>query len=101
MGLVACLPLFLSFCSAFMLFAPAFCPCVLVFAFRPALVVLCSLCVLVVVSFSLSDYADKKKGRKGFAPCVLSCPIVCVQILVQLSKNSLAVYFAFSSSSGW
>ena len=32
--------------------------------------------VVFVVSFSLSDYTDKKKGRKGFAPCVLLCPVV-------------------------
>ena len=33
-----------------------------------------------VVSFSLSDYTDKKKGRKGFAPCVLSSFVVCVML---------------------
>ena len=33
----------------------------------------------VVVSFSLSDgFRHKKKGRKGFAPCVLSSCVVCV-----------------------
>ena len=42
----------------------------------------------------------KKKGRKGFALCVLSSCVVSGQILVTLSKNSVAVALAFSSSFG-
>ena len=42
----------------------------------------------------------KKKGRKGFALCVLSSCGVSGQILVTLSKNSVAVALAFSSSFG-
>ena len=62
----------------------SFCPCLFVLAVLClssclVLFVLVSLWLFVVVSFSLS----------------------VVQILVTLSKNSLAVYLAFSSSSGW
>ena len=49
--------------------------------------------------FPFGLYAQKERAQR-FVPCVLACPVVCVQILVQLSKNSLAVYLAFSSSSG-
>ena len=75
--------------------------CLLCFACPLAcLVYLCYpcgfLCVL-LFPFPLR-YMCKKKGRKGFAPCVLSSFVVSVQNLVQLSKNSLAVYLAFSSS---
>ena len=39
--------------------------------------------------------------RKGAISCVLSRSVVCVYILVQLLKNSVAVALAFSSSLGW
>lgn len=54
---------------------------------------------LCVFSFPFGICA-KRKGAKVFAPCVLSSCVMCVQILVTLSKNSLAVYLAFSSSLG-
>ena len=38
---------------------------------------LCPLWLLLFL-FPLRMYTDKKKGRKGFAPCVLSCPVMCV-----------------------
>ena len=52
----------------------------------------------VVVSFSLADYTQKERAQFLASSLVL---LWCVQILVQLSKNSFAVYLAFSSSFGW
>ena len=107
---MACLPLFYIFC-------PAFCPFVLSFSslvllspcssalFRGLLpfllfILLSWLCGLafgvgwVVVSFSLSDgFRHKKKGRKGFAPCVLACPVVgCVVVILSLQFGRLRLY---------
>lgn len=102
---------FASLLSVFPLLCPLSCPlsCPFVPVFAsfyarcPSLLWL-SLFVLLhclcVFFFPFGLYA-KKKGRKGFAPCVLSSCVMCVQILVTLSKNSLAVYLAFSSSFGW
>ena len=61
------------------------------------------MCLLVVVGVLLCFLfplrtTRKKKGRKVF--CVLSSCVVSVQILVQLSKNSVAVALARSSSFG-
>ena len=53
---------------------------------------------LCVFFFPFGLYA-KRKGAPCW--CVLSSCVACVQSLVQLSKNSLAVYLAFSSSFGW
>ena len=97
-------------CLCFSSSLPLFYPFFIFFAYLLRLCLCCPLlvffaclvcfCVLVgVVSFSLTDYTQKRKGAPCW--CVLSCPVVCVQILVQLSKNSFAVYLAFSSSSGW
>ena len=104
-GLKACgvfasvIPLF---AFVFLLFAYllGLCLCCSRLVLLPALFVLVCLWVFVcvVVSFSLTD--DQTK-RKGAVPCVLSSCVACVQSLVQLSKNSLAVYLAFSSSFGW
>lgn len=54
----------------------------------------------VVVSFSLSDVCAKRKGAKccSLRPLSVFCSVV--QILVTLSKNSVAVALAFSSSFG-
>ena len=77
----------ISFCLSFssLVFLSCFRPALLL-GFLPCLLFvlfpwLCGLAFGVgwVVGFlSLSDYMDKKKGRKGFAPCVLSCPVMCV-----------------------
>ena len=103
LGLVACLPpffLFFLFFAFLFISLPAFCP-------SPCL--LCSGCLLLVLLSCLSfpalfcsfffPYGLYAK-RKGAIPCVLSCPVVSVQILVQLLKNSVAVALAFSSSFG-
>lgn len=54
----------------------------------------------VVVSFSLTDVCAKRKGAKycSLRPLSVFCSVV--QILVTLSKNSVAVALAFSSSFG-
>ena len=101
---------FSLFCLSFSLFCLRFSSFVLVFALLlcslPSLRPLCSGCprlvlslslwVVLVVSFSLSDYTQKERAQFLASSLVL----LWVQILVQLSKNSLAVYLAFSSSSG-
>ena len=55
---------------------------------------------VVVVSFSLTDVCAKRKGAKycSLRPLSVFCSVV--QILVTLSKNSVAVALAFSSSFG-
>ena len=96
-----CLQFIPLFASIYPFICLSFCPCCPVLVILPILSIV-ALCGLVVGCFRFffpyGLYA-KRKGAKCL-PCVLSCPVVCVQILVQLSKNSLAVYLAFSSSSG-
>ena len=75
---------FLSFCScvclSFYLFAPAFFVC-------PLVLCLSSLSLWVVVSFSLSDYAQKRKGAPCW--CVLSCPVVgCGFVMQNMASRS-------------
>ena len=75
----------------------------------PALFVLVSLGVLVsccgcVVgfSFSLADYTQKERARRvGASSLRLLWVCLVVQILVTLSKNSVAVALARSNSFGW
>ena len=75
---MACLPLFLSFCLSS--FAPVFasfyagCPSLLWLSFFVLLHCLCGSLGVVVVSFSLAVYTQK---RAQFS-CVLSCPVVCL-----------------------
>lgn len=94
-------------CGVFALRFLLFFSCPLFFSFRPALVLLpCLASVLgfpsvgVVVSFSLTDVCAKRKGAKvcSLRPLSVFCSVV--QILVTLSKNSVAVALAFSSSFG-
>ena len=76
----------ISFCLSFssLVFLSCFRPAlllgflffVLFFVLLSCLVCSCVLVAFVVVSFSLTDYT-RKKGRKGFAPCVLSSFVVC------------------------
>ena len=108
-GFMACcvFAFLLSFCLSPFAFRfislPAFCP-------SPCL--LCSGCLLLVLLsclflcpcgfcrcflFPFGIYA-KRKGAPCW--CVLSSCVVSVQILVTLSKNSVAVALAFSSSFG-
>ena len=49
-----------SFCLSFYLFAPAFCPFVLLCSGCLSL----SSCIVFVVSFSLSDYTQKERARR-------------------------------------
>ena len=66
----------------------------------PLVCLVCS-CALVgfVFSFSLSDYTQKERAhRVGTSSLWVFCFVV--QILVTLSKNSVAVALAFSSSFG-
>ena len=108
-GLKAC-GVFASIYSFICLYLPLFaflfisllasCPFVLRWSGCLSFLLVCPLVFLVgfcILFFPFGLYA-KRKGAPCW--CVLSCPVVCVQILVQLSKNSLAVYLAFSSSSG-
>ena len=60
-------------------------PLLVLFPAFPLLSVLVSFVAFVVVSFSLTDYTQKKR-RKGFAPCVLSSCVVCVKFLYSYKK---------------
>ena len=73
MGLVACLPSFCpfafillpSFSSLYLLFVLRLvCFVLVVFCLSSCLVCFCVLVVFVVVSFSLADYTQKRKGAK-------------------------------------
>ena len=88
-------PIFVGFAPMFSALAVAFAVCLVVIASLLFFVG----CGCVVGGFlSLRTIATKRKG----APCwrVLSLCVVSVQNLVQLSKNSVAVALAFSSSFG-
>ena len=53
-------------------------------------------------SFSLSDYTQKERARRvGASSLRVLWVCLVVQILVTLSKNSVAVALARSSSLGW
>ena len=95
--LLLCLPFFLSLYLLFVLRLVCF---VLVVFCLSSCIVFPFLLWLCVFFFPCGIYA-KKRGRKGFAPCVLSSFVVSVQILVTLSKNSVAVALARSNSFGW
>ena len=106
-GLKACgvfAPVFhllpISFCLSFYLFAPAFCPVFLLF------VLLCSGCfslfsLLICVCCFLFPFGLYAKREGAPCWCVLSSCVVSIQILVTLSKNSVAVALARSNSFGW
>ena len=96
--------LLLSSCPAFVLLSclasclacfPALC-----LVFLSSCLVLFVLVVFVVVSFSLTDYTQKERAQR-VVPCVLASCVMCVQMLVQLLKNSVAVALARSNSFGW
>ena len=83
------LPMFIlfSFCVSFFALVVFLCPLALsLWLFG------CGCCFL----FPYGLYAK----RKGAISCVLSCSVVSVQILVTLSKNSVAVALARSNSFG-
>ena len=88
---------FLSFCScvclSFYLFAPAFFVC-------PLVLCLSSLFVGCCCFFFPYGLCAKRKGAKCCSLRPLSAFCSVVQILVTLSKNSVAVALAFSSSFG-
>ena len=101
-GFVACgvfaliYPFICLFLSLYLLFVlHLVCFVLVVFCLSSCLVLF--VLVVFVVAFSLTDYTQKEKGAIS---CVLSCPVVSVQILVQLLKNSVAVALAFSNSFG-
>ena len=86
-------------CLYFSLLCLSFCPFVLLFVYLSALVVLCSLCVLValygcvVVSFSLSVYTQKK-GRAVLVRPLLSC-CVCSDSCTVIEKLPRCVFGFF------
>ena len=95
----------ISFCLSFYLFAPAFCPVFLLF------VLLCSGCfslfsLLICVCCFLFPFGLRAK-REGAKVLLLASSLrllwdcLVVQILVTLSKNSVAVALARSNSFGW
>ena len=57
----------------------------------------------VVVSFSLAVYTQKERAQNIFLASSLCVSWACLvaQILVTLSKNSVAVALARSNSFGW
>ena len=90
---------FYPFASVFALilsFCP-FCSCCPLLVLLPSLFVLVSLWVFVwvIVSFSLTDYETKKKGRKGFAPCVLSSFVVYLLYSCIVIKEFCSSCFGF------
>ena len=90
---------FCPLCSCFYLFSCF--PRLVLLAAWLLILVLSSLSLwVVVVSFSLTDVCAKRKGAKccSLRPLSVFCSVV--QILVTLSKNSVAVALAFSSSFG-
>ena len=83
-GLEACCvfaPVFhllpISFCLSFCLFAPVLSLCISSWLCLccPRLVSFVALSLCLLFPFRT---IRKKKGRKGFARCVLSCPVMCV-----------------------
>ena len=122
--LVACLPLFcpllssflssilssiLSYCSCVCLSFCPLCSCFYLFSCFPRLVLLDAWLLILVLSFLFVGCCcflfpcgcmGKRKGAKccSLRPLSVFCSVV--QILVTLSKNSVAVALAFSSSSG-
>ena len=76
--------------------------------FRPALLLCfvacflsCSLGLCCCFFFPFGLYVQKERAQFLASSLVLLWACLVVQILVTLSKNSVAVALAFSSSSGW
>ena len=58
----------------------------------------CVFVVFVVVSFSLTDYTQKKKGRKGFALVSSLCLVLCIVVLDVLKHYRYLLLFIVTIS---